>query len=165
MIRKDLEVFFTEDDKANLRVRKFSDKEIRENKRRFIRNRNKKRAVMVLLFLAFLLASMMIKSDLSFFCSLGAVVVAFIYVCTEIMSYKERKLAFSPFYIELLVTNIPDKEVEMYITVDYNSRYFYPVEGIDTTTNYKCLCYVTKTEYDSAKCGESLKIHVKGEKL
>ena len=166
MIKNGVEVLFTEDDKSKLVVRKFSDTESEEYISQY-KKRNRRRRVIQLLIM-FVLAVPAVSGykdfDVSFFSIIGIVVVALIFILFEITNILNKKAIHNPYCIEVVVDRILDTEIETYST-DFSSVKFYPIEGTDTTSGYRTLLYVSKEEYEKAKCGNTLRIKVKGEKL
>ncbi len=165
MVKKNLDVIFSDEDKAGLVVRKYIDTEGKEEIKQY-KKRSWTRRIIQLIIMLVLAVPAVASEDftISYFSIIGIITVAFIFLLTEIMSLKKRKLVYSLFYVEVVVNKILDTEIVTYST-DGSTMRFYPIEGTDTSSGYSSIFYVQKDEYDKAKCGEKLRIKVKGEKL
>lgn len=168
MIRHEKEVVFTEEDKRNLTVKEYTNEEIKNNLKKFNHNHNKKRILLLtILFLLLCIATMATIEPISFTADIGIILVCTILILSETIHRLNRKRVKSRYYIELIVEKKRDVEeyYENSVTTGPDILKFYPIEGRDSTTNYRYICYVDKENYKKTDYGQKIKLSVQRREL
>lgn len=166
MIREGKTVVFTEQDRQNLSVRKYTNEEIRDNLKEFNRKNNRIRVPLLLVLVVLLLAAIFAE-PIAFAADIGIVLVCAAILILEMIHRLNKKTVKSRYYIEIIVDE--KKEIEEYyetsVTTGPQSFKYYPVAGRDSVTNYRCICYISKEEYENIIYGQKIRINVGGERL
>ena len=165
MIREGKKAVFTDKDRENLSVRKYTDEEVKNNLKEFNRDHNKRRIPLLIVLRIMLLIAIFMKS-IAFAADIGIVLVCGAIILSEILHRLNRKRIKSRYYIEIIVER--KREVETFYetsaTTGPESFKYYPVEGRDSMTNYRCICYISKEQYENAVAGQRIRINV-GERI
>ena len=166
MIREGGKVYFTEEDKRYLTVKKFSDKEIHENKSEYKKVNRRKRILPLSLLFVSIAVAVCVKS-VAFFAYIVLVLTLAWLVLVEIVNKLNYRMVSDGYYIELIVDRVRENEthIEQSATTGANTKVFYSIEGTDCTTGYKCVYYLDKDEIKGIRQGEKIRTMVKGAKL
>ena len=155
-------VYFTQNDKENLCIREYSDKECLDRIKQYTKNNNMRRLLLFATFLFFLVLACSKIDPLSYIADIGILLVLAGVLLSESLHWLNGKRERSKFFVEARI--IKKREVEIYYetspTTGPESRKFYPIEGEDTSTGYKCLLYIDKGTYGQVQPGQCIKISV-----
>jgi hypothetical protein len=162
MTRNGSRVNYTDDDKKNLVIRLHTPEEIKLSKKSFAKKRWKNRIIILLIFLLFLFLSIHASGEKAWFWLVGiTMLIAIFWIHSELVTIPGAKIAGSPHYVELLVSQKLGVEFYTNVRVEhYTGEFFYPIQAIDTTSKYQCLYYLSQDEYNIAEPGQTIKVNV-----
>ena len=164
MKKDNLRVYFTKEDSAGLKILEYTPEEVKKSKTTFFKWLFFKLVILLAIFILLAFLMLLLESDAVYFFSrvgqIGIIFLAILIVKSDITNYKYET---SGNYFEIIVDKIFPEIVESDGCVGEagacNVR-FWPVEGHDSSTNYKSLFYVAEDEYKQAKVNEKLKIKI-----
>lgn len=161
MVREGKQVSFTKEDVENLKVRKYSDIEVEENGKEFKTQARKRRILPVCITTGSIILAFCFR-NLEFIAAIMAFIGCIWMGFGELLNKLNYRVAKASYYIELVVDKKLDIETHLNHTASSgtNMIYFYPVEGIDTTSEYRYVCYIDKEQYVSSKCGDIVRVNV-----
>lgn len=165
MIRIDDSVFFTDQDKRNISVKKYTTEELINNEKAFRNKRNRRRCAFLIFLLADIILSILFKQiEYPLY-----IILAFVIFITVLYEYIDRinlKAIRRKFYIEIVVKEKMKAETSLEQTLSPGSKAtsFFPIRGIDTETGYESIFYVEQEQYN-AEVGDKIRISIKGEKI
>lgn len=163
MIRTDDSIFFTDQDKRNLHVKKYTTEELINNEKIFRNKRNKRRcAFLIFLFVDIVLLLLFKQMDYPLYILL--VVMFFLIILYEYIDRINLKAIRRKFYIEIIITEKMKVETVLEQTVNFGSKatMFFPIRVTDVETGYESVFYVEKEQY-SAEVGDKIRISVNSE--
>lgn len=164
MVRENRRVFFTEEDRLNLKVHKYSADEMKQNLMDYRNKNNKRRGLCIALFLILLIPAIFVnRVGLSYAADIGLFAVFVAFTLSEILYRLNMGNARLQYYIEIEVMDKLKVETvyENDVTTGAEVFSFYPVRGKDTASGYVCICYVDKEQYKNTAYGEKIRISVK----
>lgn len=165
MIRKEDNIFFTDQDKEKLSVKKYTTEELINNEKKFRNKRNKRRCAFLIFLVADIVLSILFKQiDYPLY-----IILAFIIFITVLYEYIDRidlKAVRRKFYIEILVKEKmkPETVLEQTLSPGSKATIFFPIKGIDMETGYESIFYVEQEQYN-AEVGDKIRISIQGERL
>lgn len=165
MIRKEDSIFFTDQDKEKLSVKKYTTEELINNEKGFKNKRNKRRCAFLIFLVADFVLSILFKQiDYPLY-----IILAFIIFITVLYEYIDRinlKAVRRKFYIEILVKEKmkPETVLEQTLSPGSKATIFFPIKGIDMETGYESIFYVEQEQYN-AEVGDKIRISIQGERL
>ena len=165
MFRKDDRIFFSEEDKKNVSVKKYTTKELNNNEKQFRKKRNCRRySFLIIIFADIVLSYLIEKLEYPLYIILAFMI--FISILCEYIDRYNLKAIQRKYYIEIEVLEKMEPEVIMEQTLSPGSKAtrFFPVKGMDTGTKYESVFYVEQNQY-GANIGDKIRISIKGEKL
>ena len=165
MIRENDRIYFTEQDKQNVIIQKYTVEELKRNEKDFRTKRNRRRVFyLIILFIAIILSILIESIQYPSYIAIGF--ICFLIVLGEYIDRINIKAVRRKFYIEVLINE--KLEIESYIeqTLSPGSKlsYFYPIKGTVSGSNYSSVFYVEKEQYE-ANVGDIIRISVKGDRL
>lgn len=165
MIRKEDSIFFTDQDKEKLSVKKYTTEELINKEKGFRKKRNKRRCAFLIFLVADIVLSILFKRiDYPLY-----IILAFIIFITVLYEYIDRidlKAVRRKFYIEILVKEKmkPETVLEQTLSPGSKATIFFPIKGIDMETGYESIFYVEQEQYN-AEVGDKIRIGIQGERL
>lgn len=165
MIRKEDSIFFTDQDKEKLSVKKYTTKELINNEKRFRNKRNKRRCAFLIFLVTDIVLSILFKQiDYPLY-----IILAFIIFITVLCEYIDRvnlKAVRRKFYIEILIKEKmkPETVLEQTLSPGSKATIFFPIKGIDMETGYESIFYVEQEQYN-AEVGDKIRINIQRERL
>lgn len=161
MIREGKKILFTEEDRKKLYLRKYTNEEIKANLKEYNHKNNKRRIPFLIILIILLLMAIYVE-QISYAADIGIVLVCGAIIISETLHRLNKKRAKSEYYIEIIVDE--KKEIETYyenpVTTGAEVFKYYPIEGRDSTTNYRCMCYISKEQYINANYGQRIRINI-----
>ncbi len=166
MNRAENKVYFSEEDRDNLVVHRYSDQEFKDLESGYRRKRNKRRWVF-LVILAILLILFTVFTVLKYLFYLAIAFMVFLIILYEYIDRVNMKAYCGKYYVEIIVDEIlsSDTHIEQTLTPGSDVMMFYPILGRDSSTNYRSKFYIDKEQYDTTGVGKKIRISVKGDKL
>lgn len=166
MTRVGSKISFSEEEKENLKVKEYSEIELRDKEIRFREKQKRRRHILLFILIGLIVLSVMLK-ELKYLLYIGIVVMCFLIILYEYIDWINIKVCQRAFYIEFFVDEKLDVEtyIEQTLTPGSDILSFYPVKGRDSTTGYVSIFYINKEQYDRVKKGETARISVKGDQL
>lgn len=165
MIRKEDSIFFTDQDKEKLSVKKYTTEELINKEKGFRKKRNKRRCAFLIFLVADIVLSILFKQiDYPLY-----IILAFIIFITVLYEYIDRidlKAVRRKLYIEILVKEKmkPETVLEQTLSPGSKATIFFPIKGIDMETGYESIFYVEQEQYN-AEVGDKIRIGIQGERL
>lgn len=165
MIRKEDSIFFTDQDREKLSVKKYTTEELINKEKGFRKKRNKRRCAFLIFLVADIVLSILFKQiDYPLY-----IILAFIIFITVLYEYIDRidlKAVRRKFYIEILVKEKmkPETVLEQTLSPGSKATIFFPIKGIDMETGYESIFYVEQEQYN-AEVGDKIRIGIQGERL
>ena len=154
MVREGNMVSFTEEERSSLKVKQYTEAELKENIKHFEQAENKRRYIMLLFLGAFVSLGILFR-DLFYLFLLCAIFMAFLLIFYEYVAKINEKAVKRNFYVEIIVC----EKLKVEVIVEPNLKLgsvlsFYPVKGRDPSTGYVGKFYLdTKAQYDAAQKG------------
>ena len=164
MLNQDGTIVFTEEDKSNLVIRKYTDEELEEKRELFKVKRNRRRLVMVLIILALIVLPRAFVG-IQYGCSIALAFMIFLFLVCELWDRTDIKAELRPYYFEIQVDKALPSETHADGDLTSGVSSFFPVEGRDTTSGYKSIFYIDYKQYMGAQAGEIFRISVCRETL
>lgn len=165
MIRKENNIFFTDQDKEKLSVKKYTTEELINKEKGFRKKRNKRRCAFLIFLVADIVLSILFKQiEYPLY-----IILAFMIFITVLCEYIDRidlKAVRRKFYIEILVKEKMKPETVLEQTFNWGSTatIFFPIKGINMETGYESIFYVEQEQYN-AEVGDKIRISIQGERL
>ena len=165
MIREDDAIFFTDQDKKNLLVRRYTSEELTNKERAFRKKRTTRRCILLILVVVDI-ALMFLFEQLEYSLQIILAFLVFLVILNEYIDRVNLKAIRREFYVEIEVKEHLKIEVILEQTLSPGSKAttFYPVRGVDTETGYESIFYVSKEQYD-AEVGDRIRISTRFKEL
>lgn len=163
MILKDGKAIFTAMDSQNMTIKNYTDKEIKNNLKKYAGKAWNRRILLMIAFLVSMIFAVKYNTDpYSFFCYIVVILLAAGCLLSEIMYWLNRKNVTSRFYIEIVVDQKKTIETDYQNSVATGPEtiHYYPIVGRDTTTNYGSVWYLDKEEYQKVKAGDLVRKNI-----
>ncbi|MGN0428402.1 MAG: hypothetical protein ACI4F0_11420 [Agathobacter sp.] len=166
MIREGEEVYFTEEDKKNLYIKKYTAKELKTKEMQYKKKQNKRRSIFLLILVTAILLAIFVKS-VAYPSYIVIVFMIFLIVLYEDIDRTDIKAVRRKYYFEVLVEEKFETEniIVQTLSPGTNVSTFYPVRGRVIENDYVSIFYLEREEYEDCRIGETVKISVKGDKL
>lgn len=149
------EILWTDDDKNNLSIKKYSDEEVKK-----IISIHKKQRVKMRLFMFILLAASIINGNIFSIFYIATIFIIIFWLAFEQIWRNENSYIKSKYYIKFEIKEKLELEKTYDISHDdENISTYYPIIAIDTTTYYETKIYVDEDIYNK-NIGEIVAIKV-----
>ncbi len=162
MIRDGEYTKYTDEDRENLTIRIHTPTEIGDNKRNYARKQWKRRLIITIIFLFFVLLTGYVGSGKpGIILAMFTMLIGIFMLWAEFAAIYRARKAWSRYYVELRITEKLNEETycdSRSETGGFES--FYPVMAVDTTSGYECRYYLSRDEYEIAEPGRVLKTNV-----
>ena len=154
---------FTDSDRENFTVEKYTDEEIKCNSEQFLKKRKKRRCVFLIILMVLVLIRCL-AWKIRCVIDIALLFYFFVTIICESGDKTNIKAARRAYYIEAEVVKILPEERHMDGTLTSGSdlSIFYPIVGRDTTIGYESIYYLTQEQYDDAVIGGKVRISLKG---
>ena len=166
MTREGGKLFFTDEEKEKLVVKKYSESELRDKEKAFRGKRKKRRILFLIILSVFIVLSLALESiKYLFYICIGF--MCFLIVLYEYVDRINIKASMRKYYIEILAKEKLNVEtyIEQTLTPGSDLLSFYPIVGMESTTGYVGKFYIDREQYETLAIGDNVKISVKGDKL
>ena len=165
MIREDDAIFFTDQDKRNLLVRRYTSEELANKERAFRKKRTIRRCILQILVVVDV-ALMFLFEQLEYSLQIILAFLVFLVTLHEYIDRVNLKAIRREFYVEIEVKEHLKTEVILEQTLSPGSKAttFYSVRGFDTETDYESIFYVSKEQYDT-EVGDRIRISTRFKEL
>lgn len=167
MQREDDHIFFTEEDKKNIAIKKHTESEMEEKLKVYKKKRNTRRIIYAVIF-AILIAATRVEWDwVKYWAYIAICFMIFLMLVYEYVDRIELKaLSRGLYYIEVCVEKKLPKEHSLITTLSAGSGfiYFYPVEGTDINSGYRSVFYIEEEQYKEADIGKIVRVGLRGKK-
>lgn len=161
MIREKNVLYFTEEDKKNAIIHKYTDAELKEMETKFRKKSNVRRVILIVLLVTMFFVSNQIES-LQYPIYIAISFLIFVALLYEYIDRINIKAVRRKYYIEITIDE--KMKIETYLAQTLSPGVcvsnYYPVKGTITGTNYQSVFYVEQAQYN-ADIGEKVRISVK----
>ena len=166
MIREGEKVYFTEEDKKNIYIKKYTAEELKAKEKQYKKNQNVRRSIFFMIFLGAIALSVFVKS-LVYPSYLVIAFMIFLIILYENIDRTDIKAVRRNYYFEVLVEEKLEIEtiIEQTLSPGSNITTFYPIRGRVLENDYFSMFYLEKEEYEKCRVGETVRITVREEKL
>ena len=166
MIREGEKVYFTEEDKKNIHIKKYTEKELKTKEKQYKKNQNVRRSIFLIILLGAIALSVFVK-PLKYPSYLVIAFMIFLIVLYEDIARIDIKAVRRKYYFEVLVEDKLETEniIEQTLSPGSHISTFYPIRGRVLENDYISMFYLDKEEYENCQIGENVRISVKDEKL
>ena len=166
MIREGEKVYFTEEDKKNIYIKKYTEEELKAKEKQYKKNQNARRSVFFMILLGAIALSVFVKS-LAYPSYLVIALMLFLIILYENIDRTDIKAVRRNYYFEVLVEEKLEIEtiIEQTLSPGSNITTFYPIRGRVLENDYFSMFYLEKEEYEKCRVGETVRITVREEKL
>ena len=166
MIREDEKVYFTEEDKKNIHIKKYTTEELKAKEKQYKKNQNVRRSIFLMILLGAIALSVFFKS-LAYPSYLVIAFMIFLIILYENIDRTDIKAVRRNYYFEVLVEEKLETEtiIEQTLSPGSNITTFYPIRGRVLENDYYSMFYLEKEEYEKCRVGEKVRITVREEKL
>ncbi len=167
MIRNKNTLAYTEEDKNNLCVRKYTSDEMAENTKTFNNKRNSVRIKFLISLVILILLRLTLPGEATaFFLNLALIFWIFVACLNERIGRIDSKANSREYYVEIrLIEKLPSETENSGSMGNRTVQNFYPVIGEDTTTGFKSKFYISMEDYLEAEVGTSIRINQKNATL
>ena len=162
MILEKRTAIFTTEDKQNITIKNYTDKEVEDNLKKYVKKSLFRRLILIIGLIISFIFSINYDNQYSFFSNIVCILLFAGCILSEILYPLNRKNAVSHSYIEIVVEQKKDIETyfQNFITTGPDSIHFYPILGKDTTTNYESIWYLNKDEYENTNVGDIVRKNI-----
>ena len=166
MIREGEKVYFTEEDKKNIYIKKYTAEELKAKEKQYKKNQNVRRSIFLIILLGAIALSVFFKS-LTYPSYLVIAFMIFLIILYENIDRTDIKAVRRKYYFEVLVEEKLETEtiIEQTLSPGSNITTFYPIRGRVLENDYFSMFYLEKEEYEKCRVGEKVRITVREEKL
>ncbi len=166
MYREGLQIYYTEEDKKNLVVRKYLESELEEIKRQYKKKQNKRRIIYAVIILLLIACSVLFES-IKYISDIALWFMIFLVFTYESVDRTNIKALSCEYYVEMQVEKkLPiESKMEGTATPGSDAITYYPIEGHDTTSGYRSIFYIDMEQYLDTDVGGIVRRNTKGEKL
>lgn len=166
MLREGEKVYFTEEDKKNIHIKKYTANELKTKEKQYKKKQNIRRCIFLIILLGAIMLSIFVKS-VAYPSYIVIAFMIFLIILYEDIDRTDIKAVRRKYYFEVLVEEKLETEniIEQTFSPGTNITTFYPIQGRVLENNYLSRFYLEKEEYENCQVGENVRITVKGDKL
>ncbi len=166
MYREKVRIYYTEEDKKNLVVRKYLESELAEIKGQYKKKQNRRRIIYAIIILILILCSFLFES-IKYISDLALCFMIFLVFTDESADRTNIKALSCEYYVEVQIEKKLPREAEIEGTATPGSDVtsFFPIEGRDTTSGYRSIFYIEMEQYLDTDVGGIVRISTMREKL
>lgn len=166
MIREGEKVQFTEQDKQNIYIKKYTASELKIKEMQYRKRQNNRRCIF-LFILVFAIGVSIFVETVKYPSDILAAFMIFLIVLYEYIDRININAVRRKYYIEILVEEKLQVEtiIEQTLTPGSSVTTFYPIRGKIKETNYESIFYIEREEYEKADVGDFVRISMRGEKI
>ncbi len=160
MIRDKYNTSFTDEEKRNLTVRKYTDIEKKENLRKFKHKIKRRRSVPLFLLVDFAILSIITGPNIRGLFIIFFMAILFLFGIDEHIASMNIKRARYEYYIEFYIVEKLATESYTKHTRHQETFTLWPVIGKDTTTGYISKFYIDHEQYVMLNIGDRARLRI-----
>ena len=151
---------FTDEEKRNLTIRKFTKTELKANLKKFRDKQKRRRSVQLFLLVGFAILSIITGHNIRGLFILFFIAIFFLFGIDEHIASMNMKRARYEYYIEFYIVEKLATESYTKHTRHQETFTLWPVIGKDTTTGYISKFYIDHEQYVMLNIGDRARLRI-----